>query len=229
MHKAGREVTILKMDENTNPQSNDEALRRVLLETVGGLVNIEAAMECICGCHPRVGTYHNEGRDCPCQKTPEERRLVIEEFWNKMDEIHSDPEYIQREAEAEEAFRQESENLQVEIYTHGGYAPHVITGNVDGYEFYYRERGDIYRVVVADEPGNAQNPWGSSEVSSQVAGEGVIDDESSENYPIWALRTAVESARQHLLQRKCEHREEGGPWCPDCGTLIGFLTNRGER
>jgi hypothetical protein len=206
---------------NLGKESREEAkrLRREALRKVEGLRSADAAEECICACHDQMGKLHDQGRTCPCQLSAEERRAAFEEAMEEMTTEWYRPEAVAARAKAEAAFASEAERLGASIESHGGGAPYLIIGSVDGRAFFLRERGDAWHVEIAGDEDPENNPWRAGNQASIVVAEGStqqLEADEEAGFEITALRIAVEAVRTFLLRRTCEHFGEGA-WCPKCG------------
>lgn len=210
MPRAGVAVTVTGMTDND--------LHRSLIETLGNVRDIEAACACLCSCHPRLSTLHGGGTSCPCQLTVAERIAAWDEFIEASQVWEEDPKHQAAVREREVAFSAEATALSVAIDRHGGGAPYVIEGVVDGRAFYLRERHDMWRVCVAADETPLQNPWGDAAVGSVCVAEGVVEWYAEPNWEITALQTAVRSVRGWLAERNCAH--VGVTWCSTCGAEL---------
>lgn len=193
------------------------AARRGAVESVGGIKDVEAAVDCRCSCHHTAGDLHDQGRTCPCQLTAEERETAYESFWQWSAEEAADHEA--RVAESERVFSLAAERLGVRVESHGGGAPYVICGEVDGRAFFLRERHDMWRVEIAGDQTPLENPWNSAAADSIVVAEGVSEAFYGENYEVEALELAVSAVRTFIQRRECAHSTTGR-WCSECGVLI---------
>lgn len=192
------------------------------------LRDVEAAVECLCSCHPRPAELdrHGGGQACPCQETEDERAARMKAFrevWNE----DIEQEYIDEERyfhEQQELVAAEAEALGVEASIQVWAAPHVIAGVCDRRGFYLRERHGSYRVTIAadDDPGS--DPWIAepTEPSIDIAGGDECELEDGGRFSwVVALRVTVQAVRTALARNACEHRRIGSePFCPSCGVRI---------
>lgn len=192
------------------------------------LRDVEAAVECLCSCHPRPAEIdrHDGGQTCPCQETEDERAAHMTAFrdlWNE--EIEQ--EYLDEERyfdEQRELIAAEAEALGVEADIQVWGAPHVIVGVCDGRGFYLRERHGSYRVTIAPDDDPGSDPWFAdpTELSIDIAGgdECELEDDGTFSWLI-TLRVAVQAVRTAIARNTCEHRRiESEPFCPICGVCI---------
>ena len=194
-----------------------EPVRRMLVESVAGIKDVEAAVECRCSCHGKPGKLHDRGVSCPCQQSEEERQAALDSLWSWNSEEAA--EWEAKRGEADRVFQAEAARLGVEIESHGGMAPYVICGVCDGRAFFLRERHDIWRVEIGSDQEPLVNPWGGGDRESIVVGEGLSEAFAGEDFEIEALRTAVSAVRTFIERRRCEHTQ-GGTWCSNCGVRL---------
>lgn len=196
-------------------QAKRERRARKLAGMEGTLRDMDAALECACSCHDGAENLHDGGITCPCQQTQEERSAALDEVLRTLSAWQDDPEYQAARAAAEAEFAAAAAELGAHIDRHGGGAPYVIEGKVDGQRFYFRERSDWWTVEIADMKDG--ETWRYDTASILVA-EGSSDtlDDAEEKYETQALRIAVEAVRTFLARRACAHPGEGA-WCAACG------------
>jgi hypothetical protein len=209
---------ILELRERVEAEwKAGEPQRRAAIGTIDGIRDIEAAVECQCSCHQRTGELHDMGRSCPCQLTVEERQAALDNLWNwNAEEAEA---YEKARAARDQIFMAAAERLGVEIESHGGAAPYVICGKVEGRAFFLRERHDLWRVEIATDQTPGENPWGDHEADSIVVAEGTSDVFDPENFETEALEAAVRAVREFLQRRACAHTNYG-KWCSECGVLL---------
>jgi hypothetical protein len=197
--------------------------RRAALTYGPPLRDLEAAVACSCGCHPRMAlsTLHDGGRSCPCQATPAERREALDRFFASSALL--EPTAEEREDQGRELRRLETELAVVLVFVGGG-APFVVRGVADGRAFYLRERHDHWRVVIAPDADPLRDPWSIPPeepticVASGDSDEFLFDGVFSE---LAAVSVAVRAVRRFLLRRSCSHLAAGPhPFCPECGVEI---------
>lgn len=189
---------------------------RVLTASGIPLRDIPAALDCQCGCHPRVDLeLHDGGARCPCQLTAEERRELTAELFESLADYGRDQsDWV---VEQRNALRQKADALGVKAEIACLAAPFVITGNVDGRGFYLRERHDLYRVTISGDDDPGANPWTDKDYSSQLD---VVNGDSEDFADAGeALELAVAAVRTYLRQRTCVHPYECPDvrYCPNCG------------
>jgi hypothetical protein len=207
-------------EERTRP------VRRAMMEVSGvPLRDLDAALGCLCGCHPRIDLeLHGGGANCPCQQTPEERRAAFDSFLAALPA--SDPDDAQRAAAEKASFDARAAELEVTATVAVSAAPFVITGTVDGRGFYLRERHGVWRVTIApdDEPGI--DPWAApvERATLDVASgsdDDLVDPEGGFG-AVRALDVAVTAVRTYLRQCACPHTTapRHARYCPRCGTAL---------
>jgi len=207
-------MELLEISE-TAMQAKRERRARALAGMENTLRDVSAARDCACTCHDEGGNFHDGGITCPCQQTQEERKAALDEALKALSTWQDDPAYQAARDAAEAEFAAESDALGVRIDRHGGGAPYVIEGEIDGQRFYFRERGDWWTVEISDLKNG--EPW-RYDTASILVGEGTGDTltDAGEQYEIKALQIAVEAVRTFLARRACAHLGEG-PWCAACG------------
>jgi hypothetical protein len=200
--------------------------RRAAILTGPALRDVEAAVDCMCSCHPRPGDVdlHEAGQSCRCQLTETERAARMSAWLDSLDELPVDPDEERAEREREERFAAEAAALGVEARIKASFAPFVIVGVCDGRGFYLRERHGCYRVTIAPDDDPGSDPWAaeSTEPSIDVASGDVSElDDHGQYAPAKALRVAVQAVRSALARNTCNHRRvESEPFCPSCGVRI---------
>lgn len=194
-------------------------LRRLVLAAGPALRDLEAALECVCSCHPSAGDpdLHEHGVRCPCQLTPEERAEAFESFLSLRDDLGPDPFGFEEFASDVEG-RAFALGVELSVVSPGG--PLVVSGVVDGRGCFLRERHGFFHVEVA--PGDAplRDVWrkGPEEVSLVVA-----EGSESELEPAPGVKPGeqvvdvlVAAVRTFLLQEACTHPGQVR-FCPHCG------------
>lgn len=203
------------------PQPVEHPLRRTLLQQGPPLRDIEAAVRCVCSCHPRPATttLHNGGPECPCQRTDTERRQALDELLASCAALAPGPEELADRAQRIAAVQQET---LVELDEIGGAAPFIIRGRVDGRAFVFRERHDQWTVRIAGDAEPLRCPWarGSGHPTILIA-EGDSEDLHHDGTfdETLGIRIATDAVRTFLHRRACPHRN-AGRYCPDCGVEI---------
>jgi len=207
-------LELLEISE-TALQAKRERRVRKLAGMEGTLRDMDAALECPCTCHDGGGNLHDGGITCPCQQTQEERTAALDEALKALSTWQDDPAYQAARDAAEAEFAATAEALGAHIDRHGGGAPYVIEGEVDGQRFYFRERNDWWTVEISDLKNG--EPWRYDKASILV-GEGSGDTltDAGEQYETEALQIAVDAVRTFLARRACTHPGEG-TWCAVCG------------
>ena len=207
-------MELLEISEQAM-RSKRERRARNLADMNDVLRDMDAALECACSCHDGATQLHDGGITCPCQQTKEERAASLDEALRALSAWQDDPAYQAARTAAEAEFAAAAAALGANIERHGGGAPYVIEGSVDGQRFYFRERSDWWTVEICDlENGE---PW-RYDTASILVGEGSSDTlvDAEEKYETQALRIAVEAVRTFLARRSCAHPGDGA-WCAACG------------
>jgi hypothetical protein len=204
-----------------------EPAKRLVLESGPLLRDLEAAVECVCSCHPRPASpeLHDGGLTCPCQLTTAEREASWDELFETLDDG------FEAEQEAEEraiaAFRAEVERLGVTADVVVPAAPLVISGVCDGRAFYLRERHGTWRVTIASDDDPLADPWGSpiDDVTIDIASghERELDDDAGFRSSAVTLRVAVSAVRSALRRDTCQHETpdiDAHRYCRFCGVPL---------
>lgn len=201
--------------------------RRVAILAGPALRDVDAAVDCVCACHPRPAEVdrHDGGQSCHCQETEVERaarRVTFLEQWNDLSDDFADEERFdqqQRELVAEEA-----EALGVEARVEVWAAPLVVVGVCDGRGFYLRERHGSYRVTIAPDEDPSSDPWAAEPTEPSIdiaAGDDSELHEEGRFSRAVALRVAVQAVRTALARNACDHRSvDSEPYCPSCGVRL---------
>ena len=205
---------------------------------------------CSCGCHPQLPSsdLHDFGFDCPCSKTPEQRRATFEEFQESQRNFWSSPEgrSIRAAEEAEEADLTEwlAGQSGVTVTEHGGMCPEQWSGEVDWHSFYFRERHDEWRIELDLLPtgrfanyvssvGGAVKTFQHEIDEGEVIAVGTVDTPGYGKNMVERAKFLVSTIRNHLRRVSCTlHGGDlyavesalGAPvrWCPACGTELAL-------
>ncbi len=181
------------------------------------LRNLDAALACVCGCHPRGPdlTLHKGGVACPCQQTPEERRAALDELLSLAEGI-GDP-----VADNDDALREAGEALGLQLDVAGGIAPFQLAGRCDGVRFALRARHDVYRIYVPDPLEGDIDP------SDPCVARWLIDSGDDAQLfdpeePGRPVRLAAAAVRRFVVQQRCvpTHGTRDSRACPDCGAEL---------
>lgn len=198
-------------------------LRRALIAAAGELRDVDAAVDCRCGCHPRVSELHDGGATCGCQLTDDERAEAQRRLLDTLAELHDSFEPRARDDEAAAVAR--AGELDVELRSYGGLAPLVCRGVVDGHGFFLRERHGSWQVVVTAHP-DGHDPWGDGHEDDQLIASGdesALLDHDGRVDPGLVVTAAVVAVRRWLLA-DCPHPDVTGRddtnFCPRCGTAV---------
>ena len=202
--------------------------RRRLLEAGPPLRDVDAAMACHDGCHPKVDVTDRcaGGMTCRCQWTEEEaaeekvrRKRWWDEWTAEMDARPNVDDGQQAEADAV------AERLGVHVVQIGGMFPFVIRASVDGRSFSLRDRHGMTLVLAPeDEPDlfvTDDRRWGVGEIEIASGDEGSLDERWAD-----ALTFAVTRVRDYLRQQRCDHTVDGEApdprhrFCPRCGSRL---------
>ncbi len=192
---------------------------RVLVASGVSLRDVTAALDCHCGCHPRVNLeMHEGGSRCPCQMTTEERHQSAADLLKLLSDLsHDNSESI---SEEHISLREKADELGVEAEIACLAAPFAIAGNVDGRGFYLRERHGVYRVTISGDDDPGANPWSTRNYVSQLD---IAQGDGSDFANVGeALEIAVAAVRTYLRQRACTepHDESRSRYCPNCGEAL---------
>jgi hypothetical protein len=133
----------------------------------------------------------------------------------------------------------------VVVARHGGCAPEVWEGSVDGHTFYFRERHDHWRIELDLRPtGRHYKAWVDSPLDDNASfefrdvregdmiAEGATRVEGYGDTPLDRIRFIARTIRSHLGRTSCTVHEGPsldhlrallGPdlnWCPACGQRL---------
>ena len=190
------------------------------------LRDARAALDCRCGCHPRLdlGAHGGAGQvGCSCQLTPEEREAAVHQLFASLAEAR--PRLDALRAEEREALAARAAELRVQARIAVDAAPFVLAGTVDGRGFYLRERHEVWRVTIATDEDPGIDPWTADpsvptlDIADGDADRLLVDSGFS---VVRALDVAVGAVRSHLRQRACGHGRAlpGDRFCPACGAAL---------
>lgn len=203
------------MRNTRNPAQT--ATDAALLHAGPPLRDYDKALECPCGCHPRVSDTHSGGTNCPCQQTPEEKAAARQNLLDLLSYAHA---HDTREKDDNELAKAADELHVTQARIEVGGAPFVITGIVDGRAFYLRERHGTYRIVLAPETNPLADLW-IERIDNEIT---IAKGSESDLYngqqfsPGHALRVTVRAIRSYLTRQTCPHaHRHEHPYCPDCG------------
>lgn len=211
-----------------------------LLQAGPQLRSVDAALDCPCGCHPRIDvTTHDGGSTCTCQDTTPElkeaRGRQAREALTSLRGMWDNPETQAMEAAQREAMESTAAKLGVQLKSWGGVAPFQMEGVVDGLSFYVRERHQVYRVHVAP----PERPLHFVEGEGRLGqGDIVIDDGDEDDLyagesdyeKVNALVNVARTIRDYQRRAGCSHilTNEGGSiqfrFCPVCGVRAEEIT-----
>lgn len=191
------------------------ARRRAITALGPALTNVDAAVECRCGCHPTPAdaNLHDGGACCPCQDTPEQRQEKMHRILQELAELHL--------ADEEEHYRiavtKTAESLGAHITAFLPAAPFVIAGTVDGRAFYLRERHNNWKLVIAGDDDPLADVWNTRPTGALVIAEGTTD--SWDWQTTHMVSDSIRTIREYLRARACPHTYARA-YCPDCGIRI---------
>ena len=219
--KASAEAWI---EQNRAKREAEIPARLAILAIGPQLRDVQEALGCHCACHPRPADMdlHDGGSSCPCQQTEEQRAESREELHRVLASLRGRFE-DETDTVEEDARQFAAQQLGVEVKQYGGMAPFVITGVVDGYSFYLRERHENYRIVIAgDDDPLADVYWGHPP-SALVIAAGTEDDLGASYDDVETVLTFVVSTiRMFLLRKTCAHLL-GSNFCSNCGVALTNL------
>jgi hypothetical protein len=180
-----------------------------------GFIDADVVMEylfrrdCLCACHPSLGSHDHSPLGCPCEQTPEQRRAASEEWQRELEAWWASDEYQESVAADEAALNHAKtwgDTHGVVAQRHTCFAPEQWTGTVDGVPFYFRERHGSWRLEA---------PATMIERGPTVA-EGSDGDYAN---PTELISLIARSIRLHVRRQHCHHTD-ARTFCPHCGQLV---------
>lgn len=196
---------------------------RALLNAGPALRDVDAAMDCRCSCHPRVGDLHNGGVTCACQQTLEERKAATEKMFAALAALNHSSDWEAKQDQFDVAAAALGvQNAAIECQA----CPTVVSGIVDGRFFYLRERSGVWRITVAPENDPLLDVWNhTTTVQGVDIANGSEDDLYIEGETFsyaHVLQFAVRTVRGHLRRSTCGHNTAptGANFCPTCGEQL---------
>jgi hypothetical protein len=211
---------------------------------------VDSGDRCTCSCHPRLPEtdLHDYGFGCVCTRMPEDRRRSFDEWRTGIADFWQSPEgqRIKAAEQADEASLQAWLAMQqgVVVHSHGGLAPEEWRGEVDDHSFYFRERGDEWRIEIDLSPSgrfirafagtddDGATRYHEREVyEGDVIAYGTTAAESYGTTPLERAKFIVDTIRLHLTREACTHHRDhlasieailgaAARWCPACGTRL---------
>jgi hypothetical protein len=212
---------------------------------------VDTGEHCRCSCHPRLpeSDLHDFGFGCVCTRMPEDRRHAFRKWRNDIQAFWRSPEG-QRITAAERAAEVElQEWLAVQqgvvVHSHGGLVPEQWRGEVDGHNFYFRERHDEWHIEIDLRPSgrfvrehagtdnDGAIRYHEREVNAgDVITSGTTAAEGYGTTPVERATFIVDTIRIHLTRQACTHHRVDlssveavlgiqARWCPACGTRLG--------
>lgn len=162
-----------------------------------------------------------------------------DEFWRLPDGQRLQAVHVAAEADLQAWL---AEQPGVVIHSHGGYTPEQWEGQVDGHNFYFRERDTEWDIEIDLRPsgrvtraGDGANDDGTSPerrdeiVEGDVIATGRTTAKGYGDSPRERAAFIVATIRDHLTRQACTHpgleaiaAVLGVParWCPTCGTRV---------
>lgn len=231
-------------------------LADVALNTLTSWRYVDSGEPCPCSCHPRLpeSNFHDYGFACTCAQTPEERRSAwtnwIEanrQFWDSPEGRRIKAAELAEEAELESWL---ATQRGVIVHSHGGFAPEVWRGEVDGHSFFFRERhgewrieldmrpsGHFAKAVISVAPTGELNCEDRELDKGDVIARGLDCDERYGTTLVEHARFIVDTIRVHLARQACTlHGQNLSSieallgcevrWCPACGVRLPDGPNR---
>lgn len=232
-------------DTDADPAAATGAVFRALFDH-----RYDDGSACLCSCHPRLpeGDLHDLGADCPCRRTPEERRAAFDDWTSSINAYWASPDGLEvvaaREAEEAELAVWLEDHPTVIVDTHGGMAPEQWEGAVDSRSFSFRERHDRWRIELDLRPsGRFATVWKGGDLDDEDAtelreltegdfiAEGAITDEGYGTTPTERIRFITSVIKAHVGRAACAVHRAGRAdvarrlgaapaWCPACGTRL---------
>jgi hypothetical protein len=211
---------------------------------------VDTGERCLCSCHPRLpdSDRHDYGFDCVCTRTREQRRESFQRALNDIREYWRSPagEQIQAASKVAEADLRAwlTQHPGVVVDSHGGCAPEQWRGEVDGHNFYFRERHEDWHIEIDLRPtghsieaadgrtADAITRFRQQEFErGDVIATGTIWADGYGTTVVERAQFIVTTIRDHLRRRACAHHlDKRGAisavlgtavlWCPDCGTRL---------
>jgi hypothetical protein len=238
-------AAVFDLHSSTDPG----VLADVALDALTLWRHVESGKPCACSCHPRLpeSDFHDYGFGCVCARTA---RIVdaLDKWRNDIEAFWQSPEG-KRIAAAEHAAEAELEAWLaalrgVVVRSHGGFAPEQWRGEVDGHTFYFRERGDEWRIELDMRPsGRLARAFAGTHVDGEARyqereldeddaiARGTTDVDGYGTTPVERARFIVDTIRVHLAREACSRHVEDLSsieallgrevrWCPSCGTRL---------
>ncbi|CDO91618.1 hypothetical protein AWC29_11335 [Mycobacterium triplex] len=227
-----------------------EVLADVALDALTVWRYVDSGERCRCGCHPRLPEtdLHDYGFACTCARTRQDRRRTWEQWRNNIQAFWESPEgqQITADERAAEAGLQTwlAGQQGVTVGSHGGLFPEQWDGDVDGHNFYFRERHGEWRIELDVRPSgrfvrtlagthsDGTPQYGQKELEQgDIIAHGTIDDDGYGATPVERAQFIIDTIRIHLARQICTlHHDDlssieallGSPitWCPSCGTRL---------
>lgn len=217
--------------EQEEREAAERPLRRVLLEALaahtGTPLDIDAALDCRHGCHPRIELLHRDGQVCDCQLTDAERAERRQAALDELFALTADMPDLTAEDTAAVAAAAQRLGVSAQVRVFG--APFVVSGVCDGRAFYLRERHGLYAVAMAAVDDPELDLWRArpGEVEEVQVASGAEEDlfgPDGRQDAGRALEVAVTAVRDWLRVARCAHeerRDEAHLFCSRCGLRLG--------
>lgn len=217
--------------------------------------DIETGERCRCSCHPQLPAddHHDFGFDCPCTHIRAQRRQSIQKALNEIDEYWDSPDGISARAADTAADRELqtwlTQQPNVTVDGHGGWAPEQWRGEVDGHSFYFRERHDDWHLEIDLHPTgrflrvvDGRNDDGTMRYRQQaiehgdIIATGTVSDDGYGATLLERARFIVTTIRYHLTRAACTHHPDkldavsgvigaAARWCAACGARLPATQN----
>lgn len=199
-----------------------------------GLKDLNAAVECMCSCHPNPGdvSLHDNGLSCNCQLTPEERKIKTNELFETLQMLGENDSLTEfNENNRKNAFTKAQE-LGITLESIGGLAPFTLDGIINNRRVYVRARHEVYAINLATpEDPLADISFDKEHIIVEEGPEWVLFPEYNtnvdESIPLDYMQYAkvveyvTNAVRGYLLRETCKHpRSNGFNFCPECGTQL---------
>lgn len=229
---------------------NPTTMAETALDALTEWRDINSGERCRCSCHPQLPAHarHDDGFDCRCTRTPDQRRDAFRQVLNELAEYWQTPAGRQSRA-ATAAAEQElqdwlDQNPGVGVHSHGGWVPEQWQGEVDGHTFYFRERGGDWDLEIDLRPTghfvrvvDGHNDNGTTRYRQQATEQGdtiatgTFDAADYAATPVQRAEFIVTTIRDHLTRSACTHHLDkfetisgvlgtAVQWCPTCGARL---------
>ena len=233
-----------------NSHAEPGALADAALDALTVWRYVDSGEPCRCGCHPRLSEsdLHDYGFNCVCTRPPEERHRSFQRWLEDIRAFWHTPEGLRIKAaeEADEADLQTwlAAQERIVVGSHGGLFPEQWWGEVDGHNFYFRERHGDWRIELDLRPAGrfvrtiaGTNDDGTTRYQDRELDEGDViaygttDVEAYGKTLVERAQFIVDKIRIHLSRQQCTlHLGDLSSleamlvaeirWCPACGARL---------